>query len=147
MTGKIRQHLVAYAEKNNWSTDDETLIEVLTEATKVYSKKISDSRWWYTEFVVVGIDGMLIGYEYARANRDENVRELGWDFDPGTICEVEAVQETITVYRKVKPTAKGAVINTMTDPNNKPADQEDVKEQATEGSEATQDKEEGGTEG
>lgn len=112
MNEKIKQHLIAVAEKNNWPTDNETLLEILFESEEVYTKKISNSRWWYTEFVVTNVDGMLIGYEYARANRDEHVRDLGWEFDESTICEVEAVQETITVYKKLTP-LKGERINTM----------------------------------
>jgi hypothetical protein len=119
MNEKVKQHLIAIAQKNDWDdTDDDTLLEILTEAEEVYSKKISDSRWWYTEFIVADVDGMLIGYEYAKANRDENVRELGWEFDYDTICEVEAVQETVTVYRKVNPAQGNGPLNTMIqDPN------------------------------
>lgn len=110
MNEKIRQHLVTYAAKNNWPTDDDTLIEILTEANDLYKRKVSDSRWWYTEFIVVDIDGMLIGYEYASANRDEHVRELGWEFDPSTICEVKAVEKTVIVYERVKAEQAGEAL-------------------------------------
>lgn len=124
----IKQHLIAVAEKNNWPTDKDTLIEILTEANEVYTKKVSDHRWWYIEFIVADVDGMLIGYEYAKANRDEHVRDLGWEFDLATICQVEAVQETVTVYKKVNPAGGQSGVNNM---NIEPKEQE-VKEQATE---------------
>ena len=149
MNEKIKQHLIAVAAKNNWPTDNDTLIEILTEANEVYVKKVSDSRWWYTEFIVAEVDGMLIGYEYAKANRDESVRDLGWEFDESTICEVEAVQETVTVYKKLNPPKEG-VINMNTDPGTKQPDElkgdesadlkaapaDTANEQTTEGEEA-----------
>lgn len=148
MNEKIKQHLIAVAQKNNWPTDNDTLIEILTEANEVYVKKVSDSRWWYTEFIVADVEGMLIGYEYAKANRDESVRDLGWEFDETTICEVEAVQETVTVYKKLTP-SEGGRLNTMTDPNVK--SEEEVKapvpatdaEQKQVPGEATQEETEG----
>lgn len=146
MNEKIKQHLIAYAAKNNWSTDDDTLIEVLTEGADVYRKKISNSRWWYTEFIVTEIDGMLIGYEYASANRDEHVRDLGWEFDESTICEVEPVQKTVTVYEKVLNQPTGGALNMNIDPNVKTEEGAEVAapaEQATEQESA----EEGTTEG
>lgn len=130
MNTKIKHHLIAVATKNNWPTDDETLLEILFEANEVYTKKVSNSRWWYTEFVVADVEGVLIGYEYARANRDEHVRDLGWEFDESTICEVEAVQETITVYKRVNPgSGQSAINNMLLDPNTQQA--EEVKDQTT----------------
>lgn len=70
---------------------------------------------------------MLIGYEYAKANRDQSVRELGWEFDESTICEVRPVEKTVVVYEKVNPLADSPALNTMLhDPNVK---NEEVKEE------------------
>lgn len=154
----VKQHLAAFAAKNNWGTDDDTLIEIITEGNHVYEEKISESRWWNNVYRVAEIDGMFIGYEYAQANRDESVRELGWDFDPTTICQVWPTQKVVTVYSKVNPALKEGVTNTMIkDPNTPQADNqeeatgqaENAQESASQDQamEATQDSEEGSIEG
>ena len=51
------------------------------------------------EVYVVNIDGMLIGYVYAEANRDESVSELGYEFDVSTICEMVASEKTIITFQ------------------------------------------------
>lgn len=101
MNEKIKQHLVAYAEKNGWKTDDAELIEILTEAPVVFEQKLSASRWWNNMFIVTEVEGMFIGYNYAQANRDESVQDLGWEFDKKTICEVKPVEKVVTVYEKI----------------------------------------------
>lgn len=101
MNDKVKQHLIKFAEANNWGTEEGELIEILTESEVIYEEKISESRWWNNVFRVVEVDDMYIGYNYAQANRDEHVRDLGWDFDPKTICEVKPVQTVVTVYKKV----------------------------------------------
>lgn len=101
MNDKIKHHLTEYAKANNWDSDDNTLIEILTESSVICESKISESRWWNNVFRVTEINGMFIGYDYAQANRDESVRDLGWDFDKSTIREVKPVQKTVTVYERV----------------------------------------------
>lgn len=103
MNEKIKEHLVAFSEKNGWGTSEEDIIETLSQCMTIYEEKLSESRWWNNIFRVVEIDGMLIGYQWAQANRDESIQDLGWDFDPRTICEVKPVQKTVTVYEKVNP--------------------------------------------
>lgn len=154
MTEKVKQHLIAYAKANDWTTSDTDLIEILTEGSVIYEAKLSEGRWWNNVFRITKIDGMYIGYNYAQANRDESVRDLGWDFDPATICEVRPVEKMVTIYEKVNPAGGQSCVNNMLhDPNVKA---EEANEQATEAAEsaaqdaatgATESAEEGGAEG
>lgn len=157
MNEKVRQHLIAYNQKNNWSIENDSLIETITEGPVVYEEKVSESRWWNNEFRVTKIDGMFIGYGYAQANRDESIRDLGWEFDESTICEVEPVEKTVIVYKKVNPASKEGVINTMNnldpitkqpDELKKEAEHENAQESLSQDQAMeVQDSEEGTTEG
>ena len=44
-------------------------------------------------FKVVEIDGMLIGFNDAEATGDSSPDDVGFEFDPETIVEVEKVVE------------------------------------------------------
>jgi hypothetical protein len=125
MNDKIRQHLISHAVKNDWSTDDKTLVEILTDSPVIHESKISASRWWNNIFRVAEIDGMLIGYDYAQVNRDESLSDIGWGFDERTICEVKPVEKKVIVYEKVNPASgQSGINNILQDPNAKQAEQE-----------------------
>ena len=150
MNDNVRQHLIAYNQKNNWSLENDSLIETITEAHVIYEEKLSKGRWWNNIFRVTQIDGMFIGYEYAQANRDESIRDLGWDFDERTICQVWPVEKIVTVYTKVNPALKEGVTNTMNiDPNVKTeeAQEQAAVESASQDTAMEVDSEEGTTEG
>ena len=51
-------------------------------------------------FVVVEIDGMLIGFDDANTTGDKSPSDFGWEFDPSSICEVVAKEVVTTVYEK-----------------------------------------------
>jgi hypothetical protein len=101
MDNEIREHLKAYCEKEGWSTNDETLFELLFDAPNLERKEVGQHRWWNEFRYVVEINGMLIGYIYAEANRDESMADLGYDFDPSTICKMTQVEKTIITYEPV----------------------------------------------
>lgn len=102
MNERIKKHLTDYALSKGYQPDSETLIEILQEERPIYEVVISERRWWNDTFKVVKINGMLIGFNSAKANRDESMQDLGWEFDENTICEARAVQKTVTVYEPVK---------------------------------------------
>jgi hypothetical protein len=104
MNEKIKQHLFAYNEKMKWKTDDpKWLYETLRECGKeLYRDKGHSHRWWYEYFIVKEIDGMLIGFVNADTTGDESAEDKGWKFDEDSICEVKAVERTITVYEPIK---------------------------------------------
>jgi hypothetical protein len=58
-------------------------------------------RWWTDCFVVVEVDGMLIGFDGATTTGDDSPSDKGWKFDPSSICEVQAREVTTTVYDRV----------------------------------------------
>jgi hypothetical protein len=45
---------------------------------------------------------MLVGFIDGKTTGDDSAEEKGWEFDPSTICEVEAHEKTITVYEQKK---------------------------------------------
>ena len=102
MNEKVKQHLIQYNRKNDWPLTEEDLIETLEECGKEVSLKLlCRNRWWESVFIIKEIDGMLIGFESATTTGDENAKEKGWEFDPETICEMEAEEKVITttVYK------------------------------------------------
>jgi hypothetical protein len=99
MKENIKKHLENYAISKKWSTDEKTLIEIITEGKEVHSEMIDEHRHWDDVFKVVEVNGMLIGYESAHTTGDISPREAGWEFDPSTICEVERKEIKTIVYQ------------------------------------------------
>lgn len=99
MNEKIKAHVAKYNESEGWETTDESIVETIREAgKKVWSGNNSSSRWWDNVFTVVELDGMLIGFWDAENTGDNTPSEVGWEFDPSTICEVVAKEKTVTYY-------------------------------------------------
>jgi hypothetical protein len=88
MNDEIKQFLIDQNTKEGYGTTDLDLRETLTEGKEVFSKKNSGSRWWDTWQHIVEINGRYISYEWAHANRDESIFDLGWEFDWDSIVEV-----------------------------------------------------------
>jgi hypothetical protein len=98
MNEKIFNHVANYNKSKGWEETQESVIETIMEAKQVYSETTDSRRHWDEEFVVVEIDGMLIGFEGASTTGDETAEDKGWSFDPETICEVVAKEVTKTIY-------------------------------------------------
>jgi hypothetical protein len=102
MNEKIKAHVLKYHEKMGFKyNNDDNLIETIQEADVVWSGNDSKRRWWTDCFTVVDIEGMLIGFDDAKTTGDDSPCEKGWEFDPDSICEVEAREITTTVYYPV----------------------------------------------
>lgn len=103
MDEEIRAHLVAHCAANGYGAGatDKDLAEFLFETDVVWEKETSRHRWWTSYFTVVEIDGMLIGFESAKTTGDQSPSDTGWEFDPKTVCRVEAKQVTTVVYEKI----------------------------------------------
>ena len=98
MDKKIREHLIKVAEKNNWSTEEETLIEILLEGSKtVWEGNEDEHRWWEEYDRVVEIEGMFIKFRDAKTTGDDSPYEKGWELDSSTIREVKPVKKNIEV--------------------------------------------------
>jgi hypothetical protein len=91
----------SWFDPNEEFTDGE-LIDILTEADTVFSKKVSGSRWWDNTQEVVRIGDKYFEYMGATTTGDMSAWEAGWEFDWSTVVEVEPYQETITItkYRR-----------------------------------------------
>ena len=98
MDERIREHVAKYNESKGWGATDEQIIETIIESEHIYREELHQSRWWNVYLYVVDIGGMLIGYDYAEANRDMSVRELGFDFEESSIREMVPVEKTIITY-------------------------------------------------
>lgn len=100
MNEKIREHVRAYNIREFEDASDEGIIETIRDAPSKWSTVTCERRWWEDLFVVVEIDGMLIGFDDANTTGDNSPSDVGWEFDPSSICEVVAKTVTTTVYEK-----------------------------------------------
>ena len=101
MNEKIKAHLIEYNKKNNWSFEtDKDLEETLRESRVVYREITGSHRWYEDEFIVVDVDGMLIGYNWYHTTGDLTPREMDLDFDFSSVCEVEKKQKTVDYYER-----------------------------------------------
>ena len=94
-------YLRTYCEEGGFDSGDESLLEVLRGAHRLERIEISKHRWWNEYRYVVKIEGKLISYVYAEANRDESMSDLGYDFDPSTICEMKEIEKKIKTYEPI----------------------------------------------
>lgn len=87
---------------DNTPISDEQVLEILKSGTEVHSEHENSCRWWEEWSYVVKIGDRYFSYAYAEANRDESVRELGYDWDIDSVEEVEPYVETVVVtkYRR-----------------------------------------------
>lgn len=67
---------------------------------EVYEELSSSHRWWDEWLHVNKYEDIYIGYLKARANRDESVEDLGWEFDAKSIVFMKSIEKTITTYIK-----------------------------------------------
>jgi len=78
--------------------------ECLLESTTVFEENCGSHRWWEDWFAVTYINKEIgyVGFEYAQANRDESMEDLGWTFDFDAVCRVEEYEKTVKAYRKTE---------------------------------------------
>jgi hypothetical protein len=102
MNEHIKTHVTAYNEKHGYGTSDNDLIETIQEGKHIWTGDYDRHRWWNECFTVVEVGGMLIGFNDAETTGDESPYDRGWEFDPESICEVEAeaVVTTTTIYKR-----------------------------------------------
>lgn len=102
MNKEIEEFLEKEESKNGFGkwTNDEQLLEMLRSYDELYEERISEHRWWNEVRYVIRVGDKYIGYVYAETTGDMNPSEAGYDFDPDSICEMEAVEKTMTTYIK-----------------------------------------------
>lgn len=101
MNEKIKSFLIEYNKSKGWGTNDAALLETITESTCIYKVVIDKRRWWNETFKVVEINGLKIGYDWAESTGDVGVRDLGWEFDYTSICEVIEKEKIVKYYERL----------------------------------------------
>lgn len=102
MTAELRKHIEDYAKEHcgydpNIAITDSDILEILQEEDTIYEEHVDSHRWWEEWLNVVKIGDKFIGYFYGRANRDESVEDLGYEFDIKAVAEYICTKETKTV--------------------------------------------------
>ena len=103
MNKKIRKIIEDEFNKNPQSytlEDDDVLLEELTEGNLVEETLIAEQDWWNIYRYVIKVGEHYIGYFDAKTTGDDSVRDMGYEIDEDTICEMIPVQKTVTVYVK-----------------------------------------------
>jgi len=102
MNNKIEKLLEDYCiEKGftKWENDNE-LLEVLYNFKILYKDSGDEHRHWVEHQYVVKVKDTYIGYCNAETTGDMSPWEVGYEFDPDSVCEMEPVQKTVTTYIK-----------------------------------------------
>jgi len=94
----------AYSEEKAAELGDDKVLEILQTSDEVHSQHECSNRWWEDWSYVVKVGDKYFRYDYAEANRDESVRELGYDWDIDSVEEVIPVKKVVEVtqYHTVK---------------------------------------------
>ena len=104
MDKKIEKLLEDYYKKysdKKWENNKE-LNGILMDFDVIYEKLIESHRWWDDYLRVFKLEDTYIGYVDAKTTGDNSPYDVGWEFDPDTIQEMEAVEKTIITYVKRK---------------------------------------------
>jgi len=101
MKDNVRAHLTAIAARHDWSTEDDTLVEILFEANTVWFGDDEKHRWWILFRRVVEVEGMFIAFTDCKNTGDNSPRDAGWEFDPSTIEEVKPRTRTVEITEYV----------------------------------------------
>ena len=97
MNENIRSHLLKECELRGYDMTEYGIYEMLRDSDNVYEEHVCSHRHWDDYRYTVEIGGMFIGYidEYATGDM---AGELGYEFDPNSICEMSPVEVTMVVY-------------------------------------------------
>ena len=98
MKEEIRKFLEGIAEKEGFSTDEDILIELLTEGKEVWSGNEEEHRHWIDYKKVVEIEGRFFLFGWAKGG---DIFDKGWEFDPSTVIEVKPETKTVTITEYV----------------------------------------------
>lgn len=87
---------------SNEEPSDGDLLDFLNEGNIKRDDKTSGSRWWNNLRRITEIDGRYFQYEWAETTGDMGIWDAGWEFDWGSLVEVEPYTEVITItkYRR-----------------------------------------------
>ena len=100
MNKKIEKILKDECQKDAcgiWETS-EGLLDLLRDFDVLAKIDPEESRWWVEYRYIIKVKDTYIGYVYAETTGDMNAWEAGYEFDPDSVCEMKAVDMTITTY-------------------------------------------------
>lgn len=75
--------------------------DFVAKSMQVCEENMGAHRWYDKMFVVVELEGMLIGYDDFHTTGDSNAYDLGLEHDFNSVCQVVKKQKTIDYYEKV----------------------------------------------
>ena len=99
MNEKIKEYVKKYNGKKGYGIEKKDIIETITQSDVLYEEVIEERRHWNDTFRVCEIDGLMIGYAFADTTGDMSPKEVGWEFDPSSICEVVKEEVVKTIYK------------------------------------------------
>ena len=100
MDSKIEILLEDYCKKDGyekWENDNE-LLEILRGFDVLHKELCDEHRHWNEYEYIIKIDDTYLRYIYAETTGDMSAWEAGYEFDPSSICEMEAITKTVTAY-------------------------------------------------
>ena len=102
MDEKIKKHVGEYLKIQDADDSEDSIIELIRYSEEIFYKVIEKKCRWNDVFKVVEIDGMFIGCDDAETTGDNTPNDVGFEFDPESIVEVEKVVEIKEVisYKK-----------------------------------------------
>jgi hypothetical protein len=71
---------------------------------RIYSSSPDRHRWYNLHFSVAKFGDRFIGFQDCSTTGDNGPHEIGWEFEPKSVCEAEAkvVSKTVYVKKEVK---------------------------------------------
>jgi len=99
MQQKFKDWLIQYAESKDYDTDDNSLMEIITEADEVERETYSSSRWYDTQTVVVKIEDKFVSYIDYHITGDNSMFDMGLEYNLADCEEVEPYETIVTKYR------------------------------------------------
>ena len=102
MNDIIKKHVGEYLRVQDMNDSEDSIIELIRYSDEIYSEIVDTKRWWKVVFRVVEIDGMFIGFDDAETTGDNSPSDVGFEFNPESIVEVEKVVEIkhVVTYQK-----------------------------------------------
>ena len=104
MNKETKDFLMNYCKDNGYEVSDQGIKEALQDRYEIYSEILDTHRRWNDVFLVVIVNEIPIGYDWAETTGDSGAEEMGWEFDIDSVCEVEKKEKTVVVYEKIKET-------------------------------------------
>ena len=77
----VRQVLSEYCESKGYGTEDDSLVEALTEGKRVYSGVTDEHRWYIAQEVVNQVGDSFISFTDYIITGDNNMYDMGLSYD------------------------------------------------------------------